>query len=215
MTGEAAPIEREIKLSAPPGLVLPDLSDLAPGGLHDSGMEPYETVYWDTAELDAARRSFGLRHRRRRDRPGTAGIWTLKLPGHVAADRVVRGEHEVVGDAVTPPRDLLDLLPGEVDPAALRPVAVLHADRRVLSLGSPREGGVEVMDDRVEILGPDGSVADSFRELEIEVGEGGDPLADRVAARLRAAGAGAPESLSKYGRALRVLGHALPPGAEV
>jgi hypothetical protein len=36
--------------------------------------------------------------------------------------------------------------------------------------------------------------------------DGADDLADRVAARLREAGAGPPESTSKYRRALRALG---------
>jgi hypothetical protein len=107
---------------------------------------------------------------------------------------------------------LLSPIPEAVDPSVLHPVAVLRATRRVLTLGRSTSGErgsgtVEVMDDTVEVRAPDGSVVDRFRELEVEMQDGGDELADRVAARLREAGAGAPESTSKYRRALRALGH--------
>lgn len=202
----SGPEEREIKLSAGDGFVLPDLHDLA-GQVADSGIESLETVYWDTAELDVARRDFGLRHRRRCDHPEDPGVWTLKTPGHDDGDRLVRGEHELPSPGAAPPPALLALLPAEVDSSALHPVAVLRADRRVLTVTGSDGAEVEVMDDTVSILAADGSVAERFRELEVEVMEGGDPLADRVAARLREAGAGPPETSSKYRRALRVLGH--------
>ncbi len=125
---------------------------------------------------------------------------------------MVRGEHELRAEGSTPPAELLSLIPEAVDPSVLHPVAVLRATRRVLTLGRSTSGErgsgtVEVMDDTVEVRAPDGSVVDRFRELEVEMQDGGDELADRVAARLREAGAGAPESTSKYRRALRALGH--------
>ena len=208
----AGEVEREIKLSASPGYVLPDLSDLGDGVVGDSGAEPQETTYWDTDSLDLVRQGFGLRHRRRLDRPEHPGIWTLKTPGHADGDRMVRGEHELAAAGGAPPAALLALAPADVPPAALHPVALLRASRRVLTLGEAgaEAGGraiVEVMDDTVEVAAPDGSVADRFRELEVEIQDGGDQLADRVAARLREAGAGPPESSSKYRRALRALGH--------
>jgi len=205
-------VEREIKLSAGPGYVLPDLSDLGDGGVGDSGAEPQETTYWDTDSLDLVHQGFGLRHRRRLDRPQLPGIWTLKTPGHSVADRVVRGEHELAAPGGDPPAALLGRIPVGVPRAALHPVALLRATRRVLTLGEVGAGAggraiVEVMDDTVEVVAPDGSVADRFRELEVEIQDGADELADRVAARLREAGAGPPESNSKYRRALRALGH--------
>jgi hypothetical protein len=128
------------------------------------------------------------------------------------ADRMVRGEHELRAEGTSPPAELLSLIPEAVDPAVLHPVAVLSATRRVLTLGrSPSgetgDGTVEVMDDTVEVRAPGGGpVVDRFRELEVEMQDGADDLADRVAARLREAGAGPPESTSKYRRALRALG---------
>jgi inorganic triphosphatase YgiF len=210
--GMSGGVEREIKLSADAGYVLPDLSDLTAGVVEDSGPEPQETTYWDSDQLELVRQGFGLRHRRPLDRPGDPGIWTLKTPGRVEGDRMVRGEHELRAEGSTPPAELLSLIPEAVDPSVLHPVAVLRATRRVLTLGRTAlgergAGTVEVMDDTVEVRAPDGSVVDRFRELEVEMQDGGDELADRVAARLREAGAGAPESTSKYRRALRALGH--------
>jgi inorganic triphosphatase YgiF len=205
-------VEREIKLSADAAYVLPDLGDLCNGAVEDSGVEPQESTYWDTGSLELVRRGFGLRHRRRLDRPGDPGVWTLKTPGRMEGDRMVRGEHELSAEASVPPPALLARLPSEVVAASLKPVAVLEAGRRVLTLedgapGGPRRASVEVMDDTVLVRAPDGSVAERFRELEVEMQDGSEDLADRVAARLRAAGAGPPESSSKYRRALRALGH--------
>jgi inorganic triphosphatase YgiF len=210
----AAHLEREIKLGAPAGFTLPDLGDVVRGRVRDSGVEPLETVYWDTPGLEVARGGCGLRHRRRLDRPDDPGVWTLKTAGSRQGDRVVRGEHEAVGDGSAPPRALLTLLPAGTDPARLGPVAVLRARRRVLTLEGPEGEGVEVMDDLVEVLDGAGGVAERFRELEVEVGERGDGLADRVAERLRSAGATPAETGSKYRRALRALGLDIPGMAE-
>ncbi len=205
-------VEREIKLSADAGYLLPDLGDLTPGVVGDSGPESQESTYWDSDSLELVRQGFGLRHRRHLDRPGHPGIWTLKTPGRTDGDRMVRGEEELAAEGTAPPPQLLSLLPEAVDPSALHPVALLRATRRVLTLGRPASGErgagtVEVMDDTVEVMAPGGPVVDRFRELEVEMQEGGDALADRVAARLREAGAGPPESTSKYKRALRALCH--------
>jgi inorganic triphosphatase YgiF len=213
-------VEREIKLSADEGYVLPDLGDLCGGAVEDSGAEPQESTYWDTAALELVRQGFGLRHRRHLDRPGDPGVWTLKTPGRMEGDRMVRGEHELTAEGATPPPLLLALIPSHVVAASLRPVVVLRASRRVLTLGEatagePGRATVEVMDDTVEVRAPDGSVADRFRELEVEMQDGGEELADRVAARLREAGAGPPESSSKYRRALRALGHQIGTLADV
>ena len=210
--GMSGGVEREIKLSADGGYLLPDLNDLTAGVVEDSGPEPQESTYWDSDSLELARQGYGLRHRRRLDRPGDPGVWTLKTPGRMDADRMVRGEHELRAEGTAPPAELLALIPEAVDPVALHPVAVLSATRRVLTLGRAASGEkgaatVEVMDDTVEVTAPGGGpVVDRFRELEVEMQDGADDLADRVAARLRKAGAGPPESTSKYRRALQALG---------
>src|ERR1019366_3845224 len=152
--GMSGGVEREIKLSADAGHVLPDLSDLTARVVEDSGPEPQETTYWDSDQLELVRQGFGLRPRRRLDRPGDPGIWTLKTPGRVEGDRMVRGEHELRAEGSTPPAELLSLIPEAVDPSVLHPVAVLRATRRVLTLGRSTSGErgsgtVEVMDDTV------------------------------------------------------------------
>ncbi|HYA00599.1 MAG TPA: CYTH domain-containing protein [Candidatus Binatia bacterium] len=210
-----SPLEREIKLSAPPDYALPDLADLATGGVADSGDEPLESVYWDTDGLELARHGVGLRHRVRRDRPGDVGVWTLKSGGHREGDLMVRGEHEVPASGSAIPPELLAEVPAEIGPAAIHPVAVLRARRRVLTLTAADGGSVQVMDDTVDIISPVGAVAERFRELEVELREGGEQLAGRVAARLREAGAGPPQSSSKYGRALRALGYQVGPIADL
>jgi inorganic triphosphatase YgiF len=206
-------VEREIKLAAGDDLIVPDLDGVAPGvTIQDSGTELLEATYWDTDDLSLVRQRYGFRHRRRRDRPDRPGIWTLKTPGRREGDAVVRGEYEVEAGATEPPSELLALLPADVDPAGLHPVAVLHTERRVLDIAD--SGGVrraEVVDDRVEVHDQKGAVVERFRELEVEVSGDDTAIADAVVRRLRAAGAGPPESSSKYARALRALGHDIEP----
>jgi inorganic triphosphatase YgiF len=208
-------LEREIKLSVGSAYTLPDLGTLAGVAVDDSGVEQIETTYWDGGRLELARNGVGLRHRRRSDRPGDVGVWTVKMDGHQDGDRLVRTEHVVPADASAPPAELLALLPAGIDASALHPVAVLRTARRVLTVreaggeAAPAGGAAEVVDDQVEICTPEGSVVERFRELEVEVKGDGEAITDRVAARLRESGAGLPESTSKYRRALRALGHDL------
>jgi len=207
-------LEREIKLSAGKGFVLPDLGALDGVTADDSGVELIETTYWDTEALELVGGGFGLRHRCRRDLPAEPGVWTVKTDGHKDGDRLVRTEHVVPGGPASPPVDLLDLLPAEIDTGALHPVALLRAARHVVTVrevgAGPSPGGAEVVDDDVEICSPDGVAVERFRELEVEVKGAAEALTDRVAARLRESGAGPPESSSKYRRALRALGYTVP-----
>src|SRR2546423_11390776 len=69
-------IEREVKLAAWGGFVLPALEDLAP----DLSVEPLkvkklDATYYDTRDLRLARAGVSLRHRVGDDPP-----WTVKLP---------------------------------------------------------------------------------------------------------------------------------------
>src|SRR5204863_3650915 len=69
-------IEREVKLAAWGGFVLPPLDDLAP----DLSVEPLklkklDATYYDTKDLRLARAGVSLRHRVGDDPP-----WTVKLP---------------------------------------------------------------------------------------------------------------------------------------
>jgi len=64
----------------------------------------------------------------------------------------------------------------------------------------------EVADDRVAVRSGTRTVSE-FREVEVELFDAAAALIDAVMSRLRAAGAGDPESTPKYVRALRALGH--------
>src|SRR5205823_2449717 len=59
----------------------------------------------------------------------------------------------------------------------------------------------EVVDDEVSVLAGR-RVAARFREVEVELGEGGDSLLDPLLDRLRTAGAGEPDPVPKHVRAL-------------
>ena len=82
-------LEREVKLAAWGGFVLPALDDVAP----DVTVEALKTkkldaTYYDTRDLRLARAGVSLRHRVGDDPP-----WTVKLPGGRR-----RAGHEPPGD---------------------------------------------------------------------------------------------------------------------
>ncbi|MDQ6772214.1 MAG: CYTH and CHAD domain-containing protein [Candidatus Dormibacteraeota bacterium] len=190
------PREREVKLQAAPGFHVPQLSGLAPEVEPGAGSEErLETTYWDTHDLRLARWGVSLRHR------GAQG-WTLKLPGRVAGPLLERPELLFAGTARTVPAPAQQVLRAYVRGSQLEPVARLSTWRRRVPLLGP--GGrqvAEVVDDEVSVL--DGRrVAARFREVEVELQDGGDHVLEPLLARLRAAGAGAPDPTPKHVRAL-------------
>lgn len=198
-------LEREVKLSAWAGFELPEL-----GGLAD-GMAPVpldnrnlDAIYYDTADLRLARWGVTLRFR-----SGDGTGWTVKLPEGDDGPALVRREVPFPGPAGDPPDAAVALVRAYVRRAPLVPVARLRTRRRGVEL-QDEEGHrlAEVVDDEVTVL-EGRRVAARFREVEVEV----DPRAPRgllegVVARLRAAGAGAPDPTPKVVRALgaRALG---------
>jgi CHAD domain-containing protein len=115
----------------------------------------------------------------------------------------VRGEHSFAGGPESPPVAAVDLVRAWVRTAPVQAVARLKTRRRRIELTDL--GGkkvAEVVDDEVSVL-DDGRISSRFRELEVELGEGAPVgLADALVARLRAAGAGAPEVTPTIVRAL-------------
>jgi CHAD domain-containing protein len=189
--------EREVKLSAPPGFRLPDLSrvavDLVPGPPEKRHLD---TVYYDTPDLRLARWGTSLRHR--------AGEgWTVKLPASSDGALLIRPEHTFPGWRARPHPDAVDLLRAYLRTEEPKPVAHLRTVRRVVPL---LDGGghpmAEVADDEVSIL-EGRRIASRFRELEVEVKEGMRKNAvTAVVDRLQAAGASQPDPTPKYIRAL-------------
>ena len=196
--------EREVKLSAPPTFRMPWLDGIADGvSALPRETERLKTTYVDTDDYRLARWGVSLRHR--------AGQgWTTKLPAETSGPLLVRGEYTVPGDEGVPPLESVDLVRAYVRTAELRPVARLRTVRRHVELRDFQDRlFADVVDDEVSVLSGR-RIAARFRELEVEIPdeiaqEVPDGLLEGLIARLRAAGAGEPDTTSKYVRAVGAL----------
>ncbi|PFG38635.1 CHAD domain-containing protein [Georgenia soli] len=168
------------------------------------------STYVDTPDLRLAARGVTLRRR-------TGGVddgWHLKLPAGPDGRTEV---HEPPGpEGTTPPERLRHLVAVHVRDGRLLPVARLRTRRAVYRItdGSPDAPVLaELVDDRVtaESLGEEMTVT-TWRELEVELADGGADLLDRVEQSLRAAGAEPAPGPSKL---LRALGDRVPHPAAV
>ncbi|HEY8643601.1 MAG TPA: CYTH domain-containing protein, partial [Candidatus Dormibacteraeota bacterium] len=165
-------VEREVKLGAAPGFHLPALDGVLEGVTADAADEKrLETVYHDTPDLRLARWGVSLRHR--------AGEgWTVKLPGSEEAPEggLAREELEFEGPRTRVPAPALKLLAAYVRNSQLEPVARLKTRRRTVRLRDPKARLLaEVVDDEVSVL-EGRRVASRFREVEVELREGGESL---------------------------------------
>ena len=195
-------LEREVKLGAGPAFHLPDLNGVVDGvSVTPPEAVRLETVYFDTADLRLARWGVSLRHR--------AGEgWTLKLPPiHATGDGqpgalLERDELTFQGGAKKPPPAAIAVVRAYVRTAELILVARLSTvRRRVRLLDETGSRLAEVVDDEVSVR--DGRrVAARFREIEVEVSGDADSIVAPLVARLRGAGAGAPDPTPKHIRAL-------------
>ncbi len=197
-------IEREAKLGAWPGFEVPDLTGAVEGlATHPVAQRQLDAVYYDTTDLRLIRAGITLRHRTRG--AGDAGQWTVKFPDHgaVAEGVLARREIDMDGPAGTVPDAVAGLVAAHTRAAELVAVAHLQTARRSLELRGP-DGTTwgEVDDDEVTVLAGK-RVSARFREVEAEVGAAApEKLLDRLVARLRDAGAGAPDPTPKLVRAL-------------
>jgi CHAD domain-containing protein len=200
----ARPVEREVKLQAAPGFHLPDLSNILEGvtaGPETEGR--METTYYDTPDLRLARWGLSLRHRQREG-------WTLKLPGSSNGSVLSRGELTFEGVSRRPPPEVTRLLRAYVRGAQLQPVARLSTWRRRVSLFSAQGRRLaEVVDDEVSVLSGR-RVAARFREVEVELDQGGEPILQQLLWVLRGAGAGLADQTPKHLRALGPAAHEPP-----
>jgi CHAD domain-containing protein len=199
-------MEHEIKLEAPEGFVLPDLTPALSGvEVRPREVERYTTIYVDTADLRLARWGCSLRHR-------TGQGWTVKLPPVSDDEALVRPEHRSPGDADEIPPPTLDLITSFTRGAQLGPVARLAATRRSVELsdGEGRRLG-EVVDDDVAVEMPE--ARPRFRQLEVEIADGAPTgLPGKLQMLLQEAGAGPVTNAPKY---LLALGDDRVPGPEV
>jgi CHAD domain-containing protein len=196
-------LEREVKLGAGPAFHLPDLAGVVEGATVTAPETVrLETVYYDTADVRLARWGVSLRHR--------AGEgWTLKLApsssaGPEPSGVLERDELVFQGGAKKPPEAAVAVVRAYVRNAELIPVARLSTQRRRVRIVDASGARLaEVVDDEVSVR--DGRrVAARFREIEVEVlGEQNDgAIIAALVARLRSAGAGAPDRTPKHVRAL-------------
>jgi CHAD domain-containing protein len=217
--------EREIKLAAAPSFRLPDLAKELEGfQIEIAQPKTQRTTYFDTPDLRLARWGCSLRYR------DTEG-WTVKLPSESNGDALVREEVVFDGGPKEPPGGAIDLLRAYVRTAEVVPVTRLRTLRRSVVVRVPdaeqaRDGDgdaaagdgdaaagiaagmepgsrvAEVVDDEVSVM--DGRrLAARFRELEVEAGDGtSDEMLSRIVSLLRDAGAGEPDSTTKYVRAV-------------
>jgi len=185
-----ATVERELKLEADEGFVLPDLGGAA--------LEPrvFVSTYHDTEDGSLARSGITLRRRHERG----VSLWQLKLP---AADG--RRELEERGGPARAPDPLRELLRAHLRHGDLRPVAQLRT-RRAGVLAS----GAEVTIDEVAVL-EGRRVTGSFREIEVELREGDGASLQQLGRALREAGARDGEARPKL---FRVLPPAAAPPAD-
>jgi CHAD domain-containing protein len=202
--------ELELKLIVPADFEMPPLEDRATGVLAASEEAPLRlsATYFDTPDLRLLEHGITLRYR-----TGDQGgpVWTLKLPSN--GDSALRSELEFAGDPSQPPDEARELLIAFLRNGALAPVAQLKSRRRRWSLSGA--GGAklaELVDDRVSVL--DGKkIREKFREIEIEAETIDRKGLERIANRMRKAGA-KPEQRSKASRALEALHRLKPADAE-
>jgi CHAD domain-containing protein len=193
-------LEEERKYEVDPSFAIPDLSAALPDGARVVALPPapLRATYYDTPDRRLARAGVSLRFRR-----GDSVPWTVKLPTDVAG---VRNEISRSGPPGSIPDELVDLVTVYSRRSKLEPAAALRTTRRVHELRD-RRGNLlaELDDDAVSVL--DGrNVRLKFREIEVELHEGGRKLLDRVDDVLRQAGAVGGTFVPKHIRALGPLG---------
>lgn len=200
--------ETERKYEMPVGVPLPDLGGL-PGVAAAEGPEEQrlEAVYYDTADLRLARAGLTLRRRTGGDDAG----WHLKLP--VGGDTREEVRLPPGRAAKHPPKELGSLVQVHARGNALEPVARIRTTRHRWQLVDAKgQLLAEVVEDLVSAQDTsDDSHVESWREVEVELGERGDPgLLDRVEARLADAGIARSRSSAKL---TRLLGRRIAPAA--
>ena len=192
--------ERELKFDVPEGWSPPDLDALLPkGGRIETETVHLESTYFDTAERDLLRSRVTLRRRR-----GDADTgWHLKVPAGTARLELRRPLGAGADEDV--PAELADLTLGLRAAAPLSAIATLTTERAVRRLldGEGRAVAEVVVDDVHGTAVGEAAVLTRWREVEVELGEGGDePALARLAEHLRSSGAEPAASASKLARAL-------------
>ncbi|MCK9875537.1 CYTH and CHAD domain-containing protein [Frankia sp. Ag45/Mut15] len=208
--------EIERKYAVTPAFVLPRLG--AVSGVVTARTRrtvSLEAVYYDTDDLRLARNRITLRRRT----GGADAGWHLKLPVRVGQRDELRlpltaseGRIQIAeGARHTPPAEFVDLVAVHARGAQLRPVARLRTLRTARRLRDATGSDLaEVVDDQVsaQTLG-ESTTLSTWREIEVELVDGGPEVLDAVEELLFAAGAVTAADSSKLAR---LLGPALAAG---
>jgi CHAD domain-containing protein len=168
-----ATLERERKLTAPPGFVLPHLSG------EPLPARELSSTYHDTPGLRLAAAGITLRHRVERGR----GAWQLKLP---RGDDRLELEFEGGGRAV--PAEVTALLTAHLRGAKPVPVARLRTHRAGVLVRSGGRALAEVVADEVAVF-EGRRITRRFEELEVELVDGTVSDLRGIIRQLRRAGA--------------------------
>ena len=189
--------EQEDKYDVGPDWVMPQLTELVPGGGRlDQGVRKLDSTYFDTA--GAGLRLFGITLRRRVG--GSETGWQLKVPNGTARTELQSDSRE---NAL--PRELAKSVEGLLVGENLDPVATIVTMRTAYQLrNADGELVLEIADDEVKSGPPDGnSMLHSWREMEVELGPAGKKKdLKRARKLLQEGGASSSTSRTKLDRAL-------------
>ncbi|MFI6574171.1 CHAD domain-containing protein [Nocardiopsis sp. NPDC050513] len=173
-------IEIETTYSVDTHARLPDLADLAPGGIEERAHE-LDATYYDTDDLRLAARRITLRRRT----GGTDAGWHLKIPWGTDAKREFHAP--LGGDTGTVPPELARLAASAARGGSLHPVARIGTRRTEYELrDAAGEPLALVADDTVT---GETTATVAWREVEIELAGGGRALQRDIGRRLTSAGA--------------------------
>lgn len=176
--------ETEAKYDAPGGAVLPQL-DVLPqvSGVLPPDDQHLDAVYYDTDDLRLLKAGITLRRRM----GGTDEGWHLKLPVGPNTREEVRLP---LGSGTHVPAELADLVLARTRGRGLTAVATITTQRRVSTLVDKRGRSLaEVADDAVSARHlRDGSPAELWREVEVELTGGDNTLLAAADVLLRHSG---------------------------
>jgi CHAD domain-containing protein len=185
MAPDTTAMERETKFDTDLVFALPDLRGIVARTVRLPELS-LRAAYFDTADFRLWRRGITLRHRI--GEGPEEGLWTLKLPATSRGATLNRSELTWAGVRESVPPEAARILTGLVRRSALNPVVELATTRVRLALVD--DEGVhlgEVDDDSVTVIGGrrDGL---RFRQIEVELDDGGEAVIDAVVTEFRRAG---------------------------
>lgn len=147
-------LEREGRVSPPPGFVLPDLATAFPSLVPEAGKRSRHSAYFDTADLALADAGITVR----RDDVAGRFEWRLVVTPDSTAAFPIRRRLHFAGNSETVPRELLAYLTRHHDRRNLAAVTTVDGSADVVTLFSPFGVGLaEVVDECVRVSGTSAS----------------------------------------------------------